>query len=115
MKIILEGRINEKEKQTTQNGKRKKLTYGTLLTEAYGKLSLGLEAAKYKASIKSSPVVSDSVFQTLLASDFHYPQLKADIVIMDMTILITIKIFLSKYCTFFLLHYDLKGFVEYGP
>ena len=72
------------------------------------KLSLGFEAAKYKASIKSSPVVSNNVYQSLLASEFHCPQQKANIVIMDM-------IFLSKYCTFFLLHYDLKGCVEYGP
>ena len=79
------------------------------------KLSLGFEAAKYKACIKSSPVVSNNVYQSLLASEFHCPQQKANIVIMDMTILITKKIFLSKYCTFFLLHYDLKGCVEYGP
>ena len=79
------------------------------------KLSLGFEAAKYKASIKSSPVVSNNVYQSLLASEFHCPQQKTNIVIMDMTILITKKIFLSKYCTFFLLHYDLKGCVEYGP
>jgi len=32
-----------------------------------------------------------------------------------MTILITTRIFLSKYCPFFQLYYDLKGCVEYGP
>ena len=38
------------------------------------KLSLGFEAAKYKASIKSSPVVSNNVYQSLLASEFHCPE-----------------------------------------
>ena len=41
---------------------RKKIDIWDTFNKPMDKLSLGFEAAKYKASIKSSPVVSNNVF-----------------------------------------------------
>ena len=60
MKIILHGGINQKQKQTTKKAMRK-WHMGHFSPKPMDKLSLGFEAAKYKASIKSSPVGSNNV------------------------------------------------------